>query len=655
MTADLTRVVREQTLAAAQHCALALAELGDKQFIPDYSQRLLKEQIPPADCISMMLPLTRAQSEEASEICREALRMVEKHGRTEKNRVNLRSALSEAATVLLQTRRSADVRFILRLFLGSPWARGMRYSLLGPLVEPAAVPYSMEDLEEDDEEYSASDTPDHPPPDLVILNDVLEHLGKTNRSALADELRHAIQSKRYADAILRVVTDAENIYRKALKQAGKASMRARAGRGVAPWWNLAVLRAVGAEWQQIADAPRPVQRRLAVTATLVYAGLVDQEPFLALDPERMSPDRRLAVFLQDRNDTAYDNELIELLAGAPPQNIAALCRAFVASHPDWIAAGRVIRLLSRMRDAESIPLLISAGSRESSDPFALSAAFQQFGDEALPYLEPTLNSAKDTEIDTATGALGDIWTRGAHDLFLSRFERLYFTHREEALRTASVLGAAELAPLLKARLKADEPEEFLFRFLCRLNGIEDPLLAGIEQKMGDRLAEEETALSRLDNDDPRGLDLRLRLKLYCSSCAKSFVVAVEEVTIGLRLDGVSSDTRIEHSIRCKWCGTVDRYEITDEAHDEILERLETMLAFSDDHPESFNRGPVRVSVAEADEAAARLDRYRSPEDYSFESSESRVLQYRHPEPKVGRNDPCPCGSGKKYKKCCAAR
>jgi SEC-C motif-containing protein len=23
-------------------------------------------------------------------------------------------------------------------------------------------------------------------------------------------------------------------------------------------------------------------------------------------------------------------------------------------------------------------------------------------------------------------------------------------------------------------------------------------------------------------------------------------------------------------------------------------------------------------------------------------------------PKVGRNEPCPCGSGKKYKKCCLA-
>ena len=29
-------------------------------------------------------------------------------------------------------------------------------------------------------------------------------------------------------------------------------------------------------------------------------------------------------------------------------------------------------------------------------------------------------------------------------------------------------------------------------------------------------------------------------------------------------------------------------------------------------------------------------------------------QHRRTEDKVGRNDPCPCGSGKKYKKCCGA-
>ena len=31
-----------------------------------------------------------------------------------------------------------------------------------------------------------------------------------------------------------------------------------------------------------------------------------------------------------------------------------------------------------------------------------------------------------------------------------------------------------------------------------------------------------------------------------------------------------------------------------------------------------------------------------------------VGTYRREEPKTGRNDPCPCGSGKKFKKCCAA-
>ena len=28
------------------------------------------------------------------------------------------------------------------------------------------------------------------------------------------------------------------------------------------------------------------------------------------------------------------------------------------------------------------------------------------------------------------------------------------------------------------------------------------------------------------------------------------------------------------------------------------------------------------------------------------------LQFGPPRPHVGRNDPCPCGSGKKYKRCC---
>lgn len=34
--------------------------------------------------------------------------------------------------------------------------------------------------------------------------------------------------------------------------------------------------------------------------------------------------------------------------------------------------------------------------------------------------------------------------------------------------------------------------------------------------------------------------------------------------------------------------------------------------------------------------------------------EVRPVTVRREGPKIGRNDPCPCGSGKKYKKCCGA-
>lgn len=37
------------------------------------------------------------------------------------------------------------------------------------------------------------------------------------------------------------------------------------------------------------------------------------------------------------------------------------------------------------------------------------------------------------------------------------------------------------------------------------------------------------------------------------------------------------------------------------------------------------------------------------DDFAFDQP---VLTYVRPAPKIGRNDPCPCASGKKYKKCC---
>ena len=38
--------------------------------------------------------------------------------------------------------------------------------------------------------------------------------------------------------------------------------------------------------------------------------------------------------------------------------------------------------------------------------------------------------------------------------------------------------------------------------------------------------------------------------------------------------------------------------------------------------------------------------------YFFDGTPPPAKQYVREGPKIGRNDPCPCGSGKKYKKCC---
>lgn len=48
------------------------------------------------------------------------------------------------------------------------------------------------------------------------------------------------------------------------------------------------------------------------------------------------------------------------------------------------------------------------------------------------------------------------------------------------------------------------------------------------------------------------------------------------------------------------------------------------------------------------------------EDYAFEEEDFGVASYKpqpfvKEQPAVGRNDPCPCGSGKKYKKCCMGK
>lgn len=86
-------------------------------------------------------------------------------------------------------------------------------------------------------------------------------------------------------------------------------------------------------------------------------------------------------------------------------------------------------------------------------------------------------------------------------------------------------------------------------------------------------------------------------------------------------------------------GMLDHIEICPVAF-EIFERLKKEYGFKEKR--------LQKRYESVDDEDDRME----PEVWSWMEPETVQQPYVRNSPKVGRNDPCPCGSGKKYKKCC---
>jgi hypothetical protein len=86
--------------------------------------------------------------------------------------------------------------------------------------------------------------------------------------------------------------------------------------------------------------------------------------------------------------------------------------------------------------------------------------------------------------------------------------------------------------------------------------------------------------------------------------------------------------------------------------DGFMDRLKKMLGEDRDRWRRGESPPREVEDEFEDEPGDSFDR---PEWKSDLSNDPHPGTIRRESPKVGRNDPCPCGSGKKYKKCCLKR
>ena len=116
-----------------------------------------------------------------------------------------------------------------------------------------------------------------------------------------------------------------------------------------------------------------------------------------------------------------------------------------------------------------------------------------------------------------------------------------------------------------------------------------------------------------------------------------------------------------YTILDEWCEgymrgvalAADQWELNTR---KMMELLTPIVAFQSEHAvlthDLYNDEEVRALQEAIPVGVRRIHSYwlskRTPSSSQAPSAEKTVVGM----PKVGRNDPCPCGSGKKYKKCC---
>ncbi len=101
----------------------------------------------------------------------------------------------------------------------------------------------------------------------------------------------------------------------------------------------------------------------------------------------------------------------------------------------------------------------------------------------------------------------------------------------------------------------------------------------------------------------------------------------------------------------------DAWRAVFEAHTELVAPmvlLGTEMGWKMLEENGNNEEATRQAYEAIPAAVAALhEHFRPAREHSFNPGGSlQTLPLRRDAPKVGRNDPCPCGSGKKFKRCC---
>ena len=120
--------------------------------------------------------------------------------------------------------------------------------------------------------------------------------------------------------------------------------------------------------------------------------------------------------------------------------------------------------------------------------------------------------------------------------------------------------------------------------------------------------------------------------------------------IGLRAYG-----QVDPLVEYKNEGFAMFEEMMNRIQDDALEFIFKVQVAAQEKPKGvFESVPQQMIHREMGSLASRIPQSQGGEPAEARPPDAKQAPVEREAPKVGRNDPCPCGSGKKYKKCCGA-
>ena len=128
---------------------------------------------------------------------------------------------------------------------------------------------------------------------------------------------------------------------------------------------------------------------------------------------------------------------------------------------------------------------------------------------------------------------------------------------------------------------------------------------------------------------------------------------------GLQVSAVAAELKIHRATLYNWAKNPAFVQSVETAHAEFEKQYRTQIAMlirlALTNIQEILADPKASSSVRLKAALAVLKQdWKLPESTEFDTvpEHSDPLRNEMPTPKVGRNEPCPCGSNLKYKRCC---